>query len=148
MINHCCILARFSVCFMKRTLVVRTGVLVLIIFSQIVLHVAVMVVLVVVVVLLSMLIKTFNLLSLSSTFIVILVYIYNNHACWLTEWGTLSVRAAGVLYACKGAPAHTLSVPPGSSKFQLGHFTKCKQFLACTNMAESRLENSAQVSSC
>jgi hypothetical protein len=32
--------------------------------------------------------------------------------------------------------------------FKLGRFTKSIQFMACTNTAESRLENSAQVSSC
>jgi hypothetical protein len=32
--------------------------------------------------------------------------------------------------------------------FKLGCFTKCAQFMAYTNLAESILENSAHVSSC
>ncbi len=32
--------------------------------------------------------------------------------------------------------------------FKLGCFARCVQFMAYTNMDESRLENSAQVSSC
>jgi len=33
-------------------------------------------------------------------------------------------------------------------KFKLGRFTKCVHFMTCTNTAESRLQNSAQVLSC